>query len=86
MKAITQKKTHFIKTNYYFKWTQIRILIAYFALFQRTRIIRKYSKFFIIRDAFPVTHLHTLVISNRHIESYFDLNPEEIDELKLNSN
>ena len=47
------------------------------------RIIRKYSKFFIIRDAFPVTHLHTLVISFRHIESYFDLYPEELDELNL---
>lgn len=45
------------------------------------RIIRKYSNFFIIRDAFPVTYLHTLVISNRHVESYFDLHQDEIGEL-----
>jgi diadenosine tetraphosphate (Ap4A) HIT family hydrolase len=35
----------------------------------------------IIRDAFPVTHLHTLIIPRRHVASYFDLTDEEQGEL-----
>ena len=37
--------------------------------------------FFVIRDtSYPVTKHHTLIISNRHVSDYFDLN---IDELHL---
>jgi ATP adenylyltransferase len=32
---------------------------------------------FVMRDGFPVTTGHTLVISKRHVETYFDLTPEE---------
>ena len=40
------------------------------------------SKFFhVIRDSFPVTPLHTLIIPKRHVETYFDLNEEECGEL-----
>jgi len=31
-----------------------------------------------IRDAFPVTDLHTLLIAKRHVESYFDLYQPEL--------
>jgi len=31
-----------------------------------------------IRDEFPVTRLHTLVIPKRHVEDYFSLNGEEL--------
>ncbi len=31
-----------------------------------------------IRDSFPVTPLHTLIIPKRHVSSYFDLSPEEL--------
>lgn len=34
-----------------------------------------------IRDSFPVTPLHTLIIPKRHVETYFDLNEEECGEL-----
>ena len=45
-------------------------------------IIKSSKYFFIIRDtAYPVTQHHTLIITNRHIENYFDLNEEEIVEL-----
>jgi ATP adenylyltransferase len=32
-----------------------------------------------IRDAFPVTPLHTLVIPRRHVHSYFELKPAELE-------
>ena len=46
------------------------------------KVIKTTNFFFIIRDtAYPVTEHHTLIISNRHIDNYFDLNKEEIIEL-----
>ena len=38
--------------------------------------------FFIIRDGFPVTNLHTLFITQRCIESYFDLTDDELNRLQ----
>lgn len=32
---------------------------------------------FVISDKFPVTKYHSLIIPKRHVESYFDLTPEE---------
>lgn len=31
----------------------------------------------VIRDAFPVTDLHTLIIPKRHVADFFDLTPSE---------
>ncbi len=45
------------------------------------RVEKETTNFFLIRDLYPVTHLHTLVIPKRHIESYFELNSEELKEL-----
>lgn len=46
------------------------------------KVIKTTKFFFIIRDTtYPVTEHHTLIISNRHIDNYFDLNKEEIVEL-----
>ena len=33
--------------------------------------------FFSLRDGYPVTPLHTLIVPQRHIISYFELNPTE---------
>lgn len=33
---------------------------------------------FAIRDGFPVTELHSLVIPKRHVSDYFDLTKEEL--------
>ena len=33
--------------------------------------------FFALRDGYPVTPLHTLIVPQRHIISYFELNPSE---------
>ena len=46
------------------------------------KIIKSTKFFFIIRDtAYPVTKHHTLIITNRHVSSYFDLDKDEIVEL-----
>lgn len=41
------------------------------------RVIDQTDHCFVIRDAFPVTEGHTLIIPNRHVADYFDLNPNE---------
>jgi len=46
------------------------------------KVISSTKHFFIIRDtAYPVTKHHTLIITNRHVSDYFDLNKEEINDL-----
>ena len=46
------------------------------------KIIKSTKFFFIIRDtAYPVTKHHTLIVTNRHVSSYFDLKKDEILEL-----
>ena len=46
------------------------------------KVIQTTNHFFIIRDtAYPVTKHHTLIITNRHVSNYFDLQKEEIIEL-----
>ena len=42
-----------------------------------TRIIAENELCFAIRDAFPVTNRHTLVIPKRHVSDYFDLHQPE---------
>ena len=46
-------------------------------------IVDEYKHFVIIRDLFPVTNLHSLVIPKRHIVSYFECNKDEYDEIPL---
>jgi len=46
-------------------------------------IVNDYNHFFIIRDSFPVTSLHSLVIPKRHIVSYFECNKDEYEEIPL---
>ena len=36
-----------------------------------------------IRDAFPVTLLHSLLITKRHVVSYFQCSKEEIEEIPI---
>ena len=46
------------------------------------KVISSTKNFFIIRDtAYPVTKHHTLIITHRHVDDYFDLNKEEINDL-----
>lgn len=41
------------------------------------RIIDRDRHVFVIRDGYPVTEGHTLIIPHRHVRSYFDTSPEE---------
>ena len=38
--------------------------------------------FIVIRDVYPVTNLHTLLIPKRHVPSYFDLSEQELIRLQ----
>jgi len=42
-----------------------------------SRIVDSNDFFYVIRDIYPVTELHTLIIPHRHISSYFDLMEDE---------
>ncbi len=46
------------------------------------RIISDYDEFIVIRDLFPVTNLHTLIIPKRCVKSYFSLDDQELDNLQ----
>ena len=48
-----------------------------------SRIIAKNELAVEVRDGFPVTPGHTLIIPRRHICSFFDATPEERDSLLL---
>ena len=41
-------------------------------------IIAENDLAFAVRDRFPVTHLHTLIIPRRHAVDYFELTSEEL--------
>ena len=43
------------------------------------RVVGEAELAYAIRDAFPVTHLHTLVIPTRHVRSYFELGRAELN-------
>lgn len=45
----------------------------------RDRVISENDHAYAIRDAFPVTALHTLLIPKRHVQSYFALDPAELE-------
>jgi diadenosine tetraphosphate (Ap4A) HIT family hydrolase len=48
----------------------------------KKEIIFENKFFFVTRDSYPVTKFHTLVISKRHVASYFDLTIDEANELQ----
>lgn len=46
-------------------------------------IVHEYNHFYVIRDALTVTPLHSLIITKRHIVSYFQCSQEEHDEISI---
>ncbi len=40
-------------------------------------IVAENASAYAVRDGYPVTHLHTLIVPKRHVESYFDLRTYE---------
>ena len=49
-----------------------------FCNIESSRKIDEDDLFYVIRDGFPVTALHTLIIPNRHVETYFELTEDEV--------
>ena len=47
------------------------------------RILRESTTCFSILDKYAVTPLHTLIIPKRHIETYFELEPDELRDVNL---
>ena len=46
------------------------------------KVISSTKHFFIIRDTtYPVTKHHTLIITNRHVDDFFELTKDEMSEL-----
>ena len=50
---------------------------------EKLNIVYEDDIFFVIRDSFPVTKDHTLIILNNHDKTYFDLRDKDI--LQLNN-
>ena len=46
-----------------------------------TEKVYETEDYIVFKDGFPVTEGHTLIITKRHISSYFDLTKEELNEL-----
>lgn len=49
-----------------------------FCSISRDRVILENQLAYAIRDGFPVTNMHTLVIPKRHAATYFDLTSQEL--------
>ena len=49
-----------------------------FCNMEAQRVVEKNTLFYAIRDKYPVTPLHTLLIPTRHVETYFDLDEKEV--------
>ena len=54
-----------------------------FCNIEEDRIVHEHKHFYVIRDAFPVTPLHSLVITKRHVVSYFQCSKKELDEIPV---
>ena len=53
-----------------------------FCNLEDSRKIFEDDLFIVIRDVYPVTNLHTLLIPKRHVPSYFDLSEQELIRLQ----
>lgn len=58
---------------------QRRLQGCVFCEIDNNRIIAQNELAYVIRDAYPVTELHSLVIPKRHVESYFEIGSAEIN-------
>ena len=52
-----------------------------FCTLPKQRILLASDLGLIVRDAFPISPGHTLIIPKRHVGSFFDLSPDELEDL-----
>ena len=48
---------------------------------KKQKIIYSSKFIYVVRDSFPVTKYHSLIIPHRHVSNFFDLNKDEIKDL-----
>ena len=48
---------------------------------KKQKIIYSSEFFFVVRDSYPVTKHHPLIITNRHVSDFFDLESKELEDL-----
>ena len=56
---------------------------CHFCGISNERIIDETDTCLVMHDLYPVTPLHTLIITKRHIASYFDLNDQERQDVQM---
>ena len=59
------------------------VQICPFYNIESERIVEQNELFFAIRDLYPVTLFHTLLIPTRHVQTYFDLDDNEVAALDV---
>ena len=48
---------------------------------KKQKIIYSNKFIYVVRDSFPVTKYHSLIIPHRHVSNFFDLNNDELKSL-----
>ena len=48
---------------------------------KKQKIIYSSKFIYVVRDSFPVTKYHSLIIPHRHVANFFDLNNDELKDL-----
>jgi ATP adenylyltransferase len=48
---------------------------------KKQNILYSTKSIYVVRDSFPVTKYHSLIIPHRHISNFFDLNKDELKDL-----
>ena len=48
---------------------------------KKQKIIYSTKFIYIVRDSYPVTKYHSLIIPHRHVSNFFDLNENELQDL-----
>ena len=57
--------------------------MSVFSNISQSQWVLETKYFFVIRDAYPVTEGHSLIVSKREVVDYFQLNTEEKQDLAL---
>jgi diadenosine tetraphosphate (Ap4A) HIT family hydrolase len=50
---------------------------------KKQKIIYSSKLIYVVRDSYPVTKYHSLVIPHRHVSNFFDLNVNELNDLNM---
>ena len=50
---------------------------------KKQKIIYSSEFIYVVRDSFPVTKYHSLIIPHRHVSNFFDLNKDELKDLSV---